>query len=93
LRIGFPLSRAGIAVLGTVAFVFSWNDFLSAQVMLNDEKAMTIPVALAALNLRSEGVYGPVMLGNALALIPLLLIFIFFSKQIIANMLAGSIKG
>lgn len=93
LRIGFPLSRAGIAVFGTVSFVNSWNDFLYAMVMLTKEEARTIPVALAELNLRSEGVYGPVMLGNALALIPLLLIFIFFSKQLIANMLAGSIKG
>jgi multiple sugar transport system permease protein len=93
MRVGFPLSRAGLAVLGTVSFVFSWNDFLYAMVMLTKEEARTIPVALAELNLRSEGVYGPVMLGNALALVPLLLIFIFFSKQIIANMLAGSIKG
>jgi multiple sugar transport system permease protein len=93
LKIGFPLSRAGLAVFGTVTFVFSWNDFLYAMVMLTKEEARTIPVALAELNLRSEGVYGPVMLGNALGLVPLLLIFIFFSKQIITNMLAGSIKG
>jgi ABC-type glycerol-3-phosphate transport system permease component len=93
LRIGFPLSRAGIAVLGTISFVFSWNDFIYAMVMLTQETARTIPVALSEMNLRSEGVIGPVMLGNALGLIPILVVFIFFSKQIISNMLAGSIKG
>jgi ABC-type glycerol-3-phosphate transport system permease component len=45
------------------------------------------------MNLRSEGVIGPVMLGNALGLIPILTAFLFFSKQIISNMLAGSVKG
>jgi multiple sugar transport system permease protein len=93
LSIGFPLSRAGIAVLGTISFVFSWNDFMYAMIMLNKEEAYTIPVALAEMNLRSEGVIGGVMLGNALALIPILTAFIFFSKQIISNMLAGSLKG
>ena len=93
LRVGFPLSRAGIAVLGTISFVFSWNDFIYAMVMLTSEKARTIPVALSEMNLRSEGVIGPVMLGNALGLIPILAAFLFFSKQIISNMLAGSIKG
>lgn len=93
LSIGFPLSRAGIAVLGTISFVFSWNDFMYAMIMLNKEEAYTIPVALAEMNLRSEGVIGAVMLGNALGLIPILTAFIFFSKQIISNMLAGSIKG
>jgi multiple sugar transport system permease protein len=93
LRIVFPLSRAGIAVLGTISFVFSWNDFIYATVMLTEEKARTIPVALAEMNLRAEGVIGPVMLGNALGLIPILMVFLIFSKQIISNMLAGSIKG
>lgn len=93
IRVGFPLSRAGIAVLGTISFVFSWNDFIYAMVMLNAEKARTIPVALSEMNLRAEGVIGPVMLGNALGLVPILVAFIFFSKQIISNMLAGSIKG
>ena len=80
IKVGFPLSRAGIAVLGTISFVFSWNDFIYAMVMLTAEEARTIPVALSEMNLRSEGIIGPVMMGNALGLIPILTAFIFFLK-------------
>ncbi|MBN1698251.1 MAG: carbohydrate ABC transporter permease [Spirochaetales bacterium] len=96
LKIGFPLSMPGIAVLGTITFVGSWNNFLWALLMLTKEEMRTIPPALSAFQLKAEIAgqgYGAKMLGNALAIIPLLLVFILFSKKIISNFLAGSLKG
>jgi multiple sugar transport system permease protein len=95
-KIGFPLSMPGIAVLGTITFVGSWNNFLWALIMLPNEEMRTIPPALSAFQMKAEIAgqgYGAKMLGNALAIIPLLLVFIFFSKRIISNFLAGSLKG
>jgi multiple sugar transport system permease protein len=96
IRIVFPLGISGIAVLGTINFIGSWNNFLLALLILTKKGIMTLPVALSNFQLQAEIAaqgYGAKMLGNALAIVPLLIVFIIFSKQIIANFLAGSIKG
>ncbi|MBN2534495.1 MAG: carbohydrate ABC transporter permease [Spirochaetales bacterium] len=96
MRIGFPLAMPGIAVLGTVTFIGSWNNFLWAMIMLTVREMQTIPVSLSLFQMIQEGtggLWGSKMLGNALAIIPLLIVFLLFSKRIISNFLAGSIKG
>jgi len=96
LRIGFPLGIPGIAVLGTLTFIGSWNNFLLALLILTKKEIMTLPAALANFQQQAEiGAqgYGAKMLGNAIAIVPLLIVFLVFSKQIIANFLAGSVKG
>ncbi|MBN1412159.1 MAG: carbohydrate ABC transporter permease [Spirochaetales bacterium] len=93
LRLGFPLAKSGIALLGTIAFAASWNDFMYALVMLPGHDLQTIPLALAKINWTSEKNIPVLMLFNGLSIVPVVLVFIIFSKQIISNMLAGSIKG
>lgn len=92
-RVVFPLAKPGIAILGTITFVGSWNNFLGALVMLPEPKNTTLPVALSSLFVRSDGNYGGLMLGTALSILPLLIIFMFFSRKIIANLAAGAVKG
>ncbi len=92
MKMIFPLAKPGIAILGTVTFIGSWNNFVSALIMLPNPKTSTIPVALSSLFVRSDGNYGGLMAGTALALLPLLIAFAFFSKKIISNLTAGSIK-
>lgn len=91
-KVVFPLAKPGIAILGTVTFIGSWNNFVSALIMLPDPRSSTIPVALSSLFVRSDGNYGGLMAGTAIALFPLLIAFAFFSKKIIANLTAGSVK-
>jgi multiple sugar transport system permease protein len=96
LTIGLPLSTGGIAVLGIITFIGSWNNFLWAMIMLPEKLMHTLPVALSSFFLKSEVAangYGAKMLGNAFSVLPLLIIFLFFSKKIISNFLAGSLKG
>lgn len=92
-RIVFPLAKPGLAILGTITFVGSWNNFLGALVMLPDPQNTTLPVALSSLFVRSDGNYGGLMLGTALSILPLVVIFMFFSRKIIANLAAGAVKG
>ncbi len=93
LRIIFPLARPGLAVLGIVTFVGSWNNFTGPLILLPRIDSTTLPVALSVLNSRVDNNLGALMLGNALTLLPLMVIFIFFSKQIISGLTAGAIKG
>lgn len=93
LKIIFPLAKSGISVLGILTFIGSWNTFLFAYIMLPDEKWTTFPVVLAKLFSKTSGGYGALMVGNAIALIPLIIVLLFFSKQIIAGITEGSLKG
>ncbi len=93
LRIGFPLARPGISVLGMLTFIGSWNDFLFAYIMLPKLEDTTMPVAIMTLSSKSNVQMPPMMLGNVIALLPLSIILILFSKHIISNLTAGSVKG
>ncbi len=93
MRIVFPLARPAMAVLGIVTFVGSWNNFTGPLILMPKIEATTLPVALSLLNSRVDNNQGALMLGNALTLLPLILIFVFFSKQIISGLTAGAVKG
>ncbi len=92
-KIIFPLAKPGLSVLGIVTFVGSWNNFTGPLILLPRVDSTTLPVALSVLNSRVDNNLGALMLGNALTLLPLMIIFIFFSKQIISGLTAGAIKG
>ena len=83
MKIAFPLSQAGIAVLGILTFIGSWNNFLGALVMLPTIDKTTIPVALSKLFMQMDGDRGGLMAGTVLAVLPLMAVFIAFNKQII----------
>jgi multiple sugar transport system permease protein len=93
LRIGFPLARSGIAMLGIITFIGSWNDFFTPLVFLSQSEKTTLPVILSQLSLRGTINFGAMMMGNALSILPLIIVFIFFSRQIISGLTAGSVKG
>lgn len=92
-RIIFPLSRSGIAVLGIMTFIGSWNNFMGALVMLPNIDKTTIPVALSKLFMQMDGNRGGLMAGTVFAVLPLIIVFIAFNKQIISGLTAGSVKG
>ncbi|MBN1410584.1 MAG: carbohydrate ABC transporter permease [Spirochaetales bacterium] len=91
LRVVFPVVQPAIGVLATVVFVESWNDFMTSLLVLPNEDMFTIPVAIRALTFRVD--FGTVMLANVFAMAPLILLFVIFSKRIIANLVSGNIKG
>ncbi|MBN1241153.1 MAG: carbohydrate ABC transporter permease [Spirochaetales bacterium] len=93
IRVVFPLARPGMAILGIITFIGSWNSFTSALVFLPDLSKTTLPVVLAALNSRVDNNLGALMLGTALSLLPMMAIFLVFSRQIISGLTAGAVKG
>ncbi len=93
MRMVFPLAKPALSVLGIVTFVGSWNNFTGPLILLPRINSTTLPVALSLLNSRVDNNMGALMLGNALTLLPLMIMFMFFSKQIIAGLTSGAVKG
>ena len=88
-----PLVRPGLATLALLTFINKWNDFMGPLVILRGRDAYTIPLALRSLQGLVNTDWGAVMLGTALAVVPLLIIFVFASRQVIEGFVAGSVKG
>lgn len=87
-----PILRPALATLGLITFMNVWNDFLWPLVVLKDRSVHTIQVALKTLNGTYAQDYSMVLNGTFLATLPLLVIFLLFSKQVIAGITEGAIK-
>jgi len=92
-HIHVPLARAPIASLGILMSVWTWNQFLLALVLVEDPTKRTMAGALGAFQGRYATNVPLLCAGTILILIPTLLLFILFQRQIITALLQGSIKG
>ena len=92
-RIHFPLARAPFSSLGILMSVWTWNQFLLALVLVEDPTHRTMAGALGAF----QGHYAtnvPLLCaGTVVILVPTLVIFVLFQRQIIAALLQGAVKG
>jgi len=92
-RIHVPLARPAIASLGILMAVWTWNQFLLSLVLVEDPLQRTMAGALGAF----QGHYAtdiPLLCaGTILILLPTLLIFILFQRQVIAALLEGAVRG
>ena len=92
-RIHVPLARAPIASLAILMSVWTWNQFLLALVLVEDPNQRTMAGALGAF----QGHYAtdiPLLCaGTILILLPTLVLFVLFQRQVISALLQGSVKG
>jgi multiple sugar transport system permease protein len=93
-RISFPLARPAAAVVAIFTFLGHWNDFLWPLIVTNSDRMQTLQVGLSRLSQLETGAdWGGTMSGAALASIPMLIVFLFFQKQIISGMKLSGLKG
>jgi len=92
-RIHVPLARAPMASLGILMSIWTWNQFLLALVLVEDPSQRTMAGALGAF----QGHYAtdiPLLCaGTILILLPTLILFVLFQRQIITALIQGSVKG
>ncbi len=94
-KIGFPLMGPGIATMSIMTFIGSWNNYLGARILINSTEKFTLPLMIANLK-ASEAWYkhqGSLYVGLAFSIIPILIVFVSFSKYIIASIGEGAVKG
>ena len=92
-RILIPISKPILVTVFITAFVEIWNVYLWPMLITNRNEMRTVQVGIAQLNSSEGSAYGVIMAGAVIVLIPSLLVFIIFQKQIINGMVTGSVKG
>ncbi|KQY22407.1 sugar ABC transporter permease [Cellulomonas sp. Root485] len=78
-----PLSRPILAAVSMFVFVFAWNNFLWPFIATSDASLMTLPVGLQTVKSAYGLQYAQVMASAVLAALPLVVVFLFFQRQII----------
>lgn len=93
-RIVIPIMSPGLATMGIMGFIGSWNNYLLPMIILNKNDKFTLPVMMASLNASTDitANQGAIYLAVAISVIPILLVFAFFSKYIISSISAGAVK-
>lgn len=92
-RILIPTIAPGIVATGAYAFVNSWNDFVYALNFINDKSKFTIPVGLSMMKGEFTIEYGALCAGCIIALIPVILLFSYIQKYLVAGLASGAVKG
>jgi len=92
LLIVMPLARAGIIATGVLAFIRAWNEFLFALILTKGPERAPISVGLAELFGQYSIEWNGIMAITTLAVLPLLVVFIFVQRYVIAGITSGAIK-
>ena len=93
LRIGLPLVGPGLAALGIFAFIGNWNAFLWPLIVAQSASMRTVPVGIALFSGEAGSAWHLIMATSSLAIIPVLIVFVIFQRQIIEGVVLTGVKG
>jgi len=91
-RIGLPIALPALATTVILNTILLWNEFLHAVVMLTDEDKRTLPLGIQRFMADYQLDIGMIATGLMIAIVPVVLIYLFFSERLIRGMTAGAVK-
>ncbi|MFN3297846.1 carbohydrate ABC transporter permease [Caldimonas sp.] len=91
-RIVLPLIGPALGTLGLITFIGSWNNFIGPLIVIRDMEMYTIPLALRSLQGTGQIPWGAISAGSAIAVLPLLALFMVASRRLIDGLTAGAVK-
>ncbi|BBB01399.1 putative multiple sugar ABC transporter permease [Actinacidiphila reveromycinica] len=94
LFVVLPLTRPALITSAIFSFLWTWNDFFTQLVYLNDTDKFTVPIGLS-LFVDQTGMtsYGPMMAMSVLALLPVFLFFLAFQRLLVDGATSSGLKG
>ena len=94
-RIILPMMKPALAVQMIFSFVTSWNNYFMPALILDKSEMKTVPLMIAQLRSADYSKFdmGKVYMFILLAILPVVIVYMFLSKYIIKGVTAGSVKG
>jgi raffinose/stachyose/melibiose transport system permease protein len=86
-----PISKPAIATLVITDFLATWNEYLLAMVIINDNNKKTVPVGLMTFVGEHGTDYGLLCAGVLISLVPVLVVYLIFQRYFVEGM-AGAVK-
>ena len=92
-RVVIPLAAPGIMATGVYCFIVSWCEFLLALTLTSAEEMRTLPVALSTFVSEFSVDWGLLTAAAVISTVPVIILFSYLQKHLIAGLTAGAIKG
>ena len=91
-RITLPIGLAAIFTTVTLNFIILWNEFLYAVVLMTDDSKRTLPLGIMHFMGGHQLDVGMIATGLMIAILPVILLYAFFSETMIKGMTAGAVR-
>lgn len=92
VQIVLPMLTPAIATLGTLQFLNYWNEFLYPLVVTSRAEMRTLPVGLATLQTPTGGL-PELLAGTTIAIVPTVVVFLFFQRYFVRGIVMSGLKG
>ena len=94
VRILLPLVAPGLVATSVFAFITTWNEYIFARILLNDQAKQTLTVWLSYFLGTSRNTdWGALMAGSTLTAIPAVIFFLLVQRKIAFGLTAGAVRG
>lgn len=92
-KVVFPLLKPTIATVGIINAMAYWNDYLLPSLVLKKKSLYTIPIATQAFYGTYSTDIGLIMAALLLAMLPILILYVFLQRYIVEGVTSGAVKG
>ena len=92
-KVVFPLLKPTIATVGIINAMAYWNDYLLPSLVLKKKDLYTIPIATQAFYGTYSTDIGLIMAALLLAMLPILILYVFLQRYIVEGVTSGAVKG
>lgn len=93
LRIVLPLCLPVISTAIILFFLGAWNEFPFALVLIESASLRTLPIGLTNFNGQYTANYTQMLAAMAIVVLPVIIVYLAFSKKVMQGMTAGAVKG
>ncbi len=92
-RVLLPLARPAVLTMTVLLFMWTWNEFLLALVMVSEEGLRTAPLGLSFFQGRNTSNLTLLAAGAVIVATPVVIVYVFLQRHFIRGMLSGAVKG
>lgn len=94
-KVVLPLAAPGLVATAMFSFILSWNEYLFALILVNDDAFRTLPVGIQATyrtNDMDPQLWAALMSASVISTIPVVLLFLLLQEFLVAGLTAGALK-
>ncbi|MGH7255473.1 MAG: carbohydrate ABC transporter permease [Nitrospirales bacterium] len=92
VRVMVPLATPGIFTAAILTFIYAWNEFFFALLVLTQPERQTLPVGIALFQGEFTMPWGELAAASVIATLPLVILVIGFQRWIVSGLSAGAVK-